>query len=120
MKVGDRVICLRDFTQAAMEHGKPIVIPIFRQIYTVRELVVIDGYHMLRLEEIVNELTWWIQLPYPAEAAFGQRYFEVLDAGFADRVLEEIATEAKRLSEPEKIHNVLLSCLVAIQPHHPQ
>lgn len=77
MKVGDRVICIKDDWQKAFRNE---VLPQKDKVYTIRELTLYDGVAGVRLEEIRNEVKQYTN--HSGECAFNRVGFVPIKDNF--------------------------------------
>jgi hypothetical protein len=95
MKVGDKVVCVRDDFQNRVVNVKR---PKKGQIYTIRDVSEYNGYVGVRLVEIVNPIchyrNGW------SECCFDHKAFRPIDYSFGQSVADEIEKELKVEREP--------------------
>lgn len=80
LHVGRRVVCVDD-KFVFVQQEKAVTLPVRGQIYTVRNIEMIDGIPTIRLREIVNPHFVFIKSPscYTGEVAFKPERFRPLD-----------------------------------------
>jgi hypothetical protein len=98
-KIGQKVVCIADFTRGMYNN----IVPIKGEIYTVREIVTRNHKTGLLLAEVVNSHHRYND--GVCEKAFSVNCFRPIDYSFGEKIAESITKECE--SEKETVKEVI-------------